>query len=83
MRTEKKYLIEEVARHLKKSDYLLITNYQKVTVADVAALRAKLAPEQAEFHVVKNSSLRVAAKDAGLPGFDNLLAGRRSLRAAA
>ncbi len=33
MRTEKKYLIEEVARHLKKSDYLLITNYQKVTVA--------------------------------------------------
>ena len=79
MRTEKKYLIEEVARHLKKSDYLLITNYQKVTVADVAALRAKLAPEQAEFHVVKNSSLRVAAKDAGLPGFDNLLAGQTAI----
>lgn len=79
MRTEKKYLIEEVARHLKKSDYLLITNYQKVTVADVAALRAKLAPEQAEFHVVKNSSLRVAAKEAGLPGFDNLLAGQTAI----
>ncbi len=79
MRSEKKYLIEEVARHLKKSDYLLITNYQKVTVADVAALRAKLAPEQAEFHVVKNSSLRVAAKDAGLPGFDNLLAGQTAI----
>ena len=73
MRTEKKYLIEEVARHLKKSDYLLITNYQKVTVADVAALRARLAPAQAEFHVVKNSSLRVAAQEAGLPG-----QGRRS-----
>ena len=79
MRTEKKYLIEEVARHLKKSDYLLITNYQKVTVADVAALRAKLAPEQAEFHVVKNSSLRVAAKDAGLPGFENMLAGQTAI----
>ncbi len=79
MRSEKKYLIEEVARHLKKSDYLLITNYQKVTVADVAALRAKLAPEQAEFHVVKNSSLRVAAKEAGLPGFDNLLSGQTAI----
>lgn len=79
MRTEKKYLIEEVARHLKKSDYLLITNYQKVTVADVAALRAKLAPEQAEFHVVKNSSLRVAAKEAGLPGFENMLAGQTAI----
>ncbi|HLP08682.1 MAG TPA: 50S ribosomal protein L10 [Opitutaceae bacterium] len=79
MRSEKKYLIEEVTRHLKKSDYFLITNYQKVTVSDVAALRAKLAPEQAEFHVVKNSSLRVAAKDAGLPGFDSMLAGQTAI----
>ena len=79
MRSEKKYLIEEVARHLKKSDYLLITNYQKVTVADVAGLRAKLAPLQAEFHVVKNSSLRVAAKEAGLPGFDTMLAGQTAI----
>ncbi len=79
MRSEKKYLIEEVARHLTKSDYLLLTNYQKVTVADVAALRAKLAPEQAEFHVVKNSSLRVAAKEAGLPGFDHMLAGQTAI----
>ena len=79
MRTEKKYLIEEVARHLKKSDYLLITNYQKVTVSDVAALRARLAPEQAEFHVVKNSSLRVAAKEAGLPEFEGMLAGQTAI----
>jgi large subunit ribosomal protein L10 len=79
MRTEKKYLIEEVARHLKKSDYILITNYQKVTVANVAALRAKLAPEQAEFHVVKNSSLRVAAKEAGLPEFESMLAGQTAI----
>ena len=79
MRTEKKYLIEEVARHLKKSDYILITTYQKVTVANVAALRAKLAPEQAEFHVVKNSSLRVAAKEAGLPEFESMLAGQTAI----
>ena len=59
MRSEKKYLIEEVSRHLQKSDYVLITNFQKVTVADVATLRGQLAAEQAEFHVVKNSSLRV------------------------
>ena len=79
MRSEKKYLIEEVSRHLKKSDYLLITNYQKVTVANVATLRAKLAPEQAEFHVVKNSSLRVAAKEAGLPEFESMLAGQTAI----
>ena len=36
MRSEKKYLIEEVARHLKKSDYLLLTHFEKVTVAEIA-----------------------------------------------
>jgi large subunit ribosomal protein L10 len=79
MRSEKKYLIEEVTRHLKKSDYLLLTHFEKVTVADVAALRAKLAPEQAEFHVVKNSSLRVAAKELGLPEFDKFLTGQTAI----
>jgi large subunit ribosomal protein L10 len=75
MRAEKNYLIAEVETHLKKSDYVILTNFTKVTVADVADLRAKLAVEKAEFHVVKNSSLRVAAKALGLPEFENALTG--------
>jgi large subunit ribosomal protein L10 len=75
MRAEKKYLIEEVAGHLKKSDYVILANYDKMTVADVAELRLRLAPHHAEFHVVKNSSLRVAAQALNLPSFDNLLVG--------
>lgn len=75
MRAEKNYLIAEVETHLKKSDYVILTNFSKVTVADVADLRAKLSVENAEFHVVKNSSLRVAAKALGLPEFENALAG--------
>jgi large subunit ribosomal protein L10 len=70
MRAEKQYLISEVETHLKKSDYVILTNFTKVTVSDVAELRSKLAAEKAEFHVVKNSSLRVAAKALGLPEFD-------------
>jgi len=69
MRAEKKYLISEVETHLKKSDYVILANYTKVNVADVADLRARLRAENAEFHVVKNSSLKVAAKALGLPGF--------------
>ena len=53
MRAEKNYLIAEVETHLKKSDYVILANFTKVTVADVADLRAKLAAEKAEFHVVK------------------------------
>ena len=75
MRAEKKYLIEEVASHLKKSDYVILANYDKMTVADVAELRLRLAPHHAEFHVVKNSSLRVAAQALSLPSFDNALIG--------
>ena len=75
MRAEKQYLISEVETHLKKSDYVILANFSKVTVADVADLRAKLAVEKAEFHVVKNSSLRVAAKALGLPEFESALTG--------
>ena len=75
MTAEKQYLIAEVETHLKKSDYVILTNFAKVTVADVADLRGKLAAENAEFHVVKNSSLRVAAKALGLPEFESSLTG--------
>jgi large subunit ribosomal protein L10 len=75
MRAEKNYLIAEVESHLKKSDYVILANFTKVTVADVADLRAKLATEKAEFHVVKNSSLRVAAKALGLPEIESALTG--------
>ncbi|MBL9189497.1 MAG: 50S ribosomal protein L10 [Opitutaceae bacterium] len=75
MRAEKQYLIAEVDSHLKKSDYVILANFTKVTVADTAELRKRLAAEKAEFHVVKNSSLRVAAKALGLPSLDASLAG--------
>jgi large subunit ribosomal protein L10 len=75
MRAEKNYLIAEVETHLKKSDYVILANFTNVTVADVAELRSRLAVEKAEFHVVKNSSLRVAAKALGLPDFETALTG--------
>jgi large subunit ribosomal protein L10 len=79
MRAEKQYLISEVDTHLKKSDYVILANFSKVTVADTAELRKRLAVEKAEFHVVKNSSLRVAAKAMGLPEFDAALIGPTAL----
>ncbi len=75
MRAEKQYLISEVETHLKKSDYVILANFTKVSVADTADLRKKLAGESAEFHVVKNSSLRVAARALGLPEFESSLIG--------
>jgi large subunit ribosomal protein L10 len=75
MRAEKKYLIDEVEIHLKKSDYVILANYNGMTVADAAELRHRLSAEKAEYHVVKNSSLRVAAKSLGLPDIEGALIG--------
>jgi len=79
MRAEKQYLIDEVNGHLKKSEYVILANFTKMTVADTAELRKRLAVEKAEFHVVKNSSFRVAAKALGLPDLDQSLAGQTAV----
>jgi large subunit ribosomal protein L10 len=79
MRAEKQYLIDEVSGHLQKSDYVILTNFTKLTVADAAELRKRLSPEKAEFHVVKNSSFRVAAKAFGLPEVDKSLSGQTAV----
>lgn len=72
MRAEKQYLSDEVARHLAKSDYVFIASYTKATVPDINKLRGKLRAEKAEFHVVKNSALRAAARAASYPELDDL-----------
>lgn len=75
MRAEKNYLIDEVAGHLKKSEYVILANFDKLTVEETATLRGRLLAHKAEFHVVKNSSLRVAAKALELPDLDSALVG--------
>mgnify|MGYP002630845809 CR=1 FL=1 len=75
MRTEKKYLVEEVGSHLDKSDYVFLTNFEKITVEETEELRSSLVEQGAEFHVVKNSILDVAAKERELPSLADWLAG--------
>ena len=75
MRLEKKYLTEEVKTHLDKSDYVYLTNYERITVDEIAELREQLAEHDAEFHVVKNTLLNVVAKERSLPDLGEYLSG--------
>jgi len=75
MRPAKQFLVDEVETHLRKSDYVYLANFERITVSDVSTLREKLAAEEAEFHVVKNSVLRVAAKKLEMPDLDSWLSG--------
>ena len=79
MRPEKQYLVEEVNEHLNKSDYVYIANYQRITVDEIAELRALLAELGAEFHVVKNSIFGVAAAAKELPDLSEHLVGQNAI----
>ncbi|EDY84801.1 ribosomal protein L10, putative [Verrucomicrobiia bacterium DG1235] len=79
MRPEKKFLVEEINTHLDKSDYLFLADYERATVIDIAELRGELVKEEAEFHVVKNNILKVAARDRGYPEIDEHLNGQNAI----
>jgi len=76
MRAAKKYLVDEVENHLNKSEYVFLADYTKLNVPETQALREALAPLGAEFHVVKNSILDVAAKNKGYPDLSEHLNGQ-------
>lgn len=75
MRAEKKLIVDELSQQVGKSPFLLVTDYTKMTVTEFSALRKKLRAVHAECHVVKNTMLRHAAKEAGLGEFNGSLAG--------
>ena len=79
MRAEKKFLVDEVAAQLATSNYLLIANFTGVTVEDATKVRTQLREHGAEYHVVKNSILSIAAKQAKLPDFSQQLVGHTAL----
>ena len=75
MQPEKKYLVDEVGAYLDKSDYVFLADFQRVTVAETEELRHALADLGAEFHVVKNRILKIAALDRELNLDENFLIG--------
>lgn len=63
MQIEKKFLVDEVGAYLDKSDYVFLADFERVTVAETEELRHILSDLGAEFHVVKNRILKIAASD--------------------
>lgn len=79
MRTEKKYLVDEVNEHLDKSNYVFLTDFTRINVEEISTLRASLAKEEAEFHVIKNRIFGVAAKAKEYPDLGEWLTGQTAI----
>jgi large subunit ribosomal protein L10 len=76
MRPEKEFLVTEVGTYLDSSTYALLVEYTRLTVAEVAALRKRLNPLGAKFHVIKSSILDQAAKKRNITELGPVLKGQ-------
>jgi large subunit ribosomal protein L10 len=74
-REEKAQLVEEIATRISESNAIYATDYRGITVAQAAALRARLRDADASFRIVKNTLTLLAADKAGVEGVKELVEG--------
>ena len=69
-------LVNEVQEKLQKSSGVYFANYTGLNVSSVTKLRKSFREEGVEYKVVKNNLTKIAAKNAGINGLDDLLVGQ-------
>jgi large subunit ribosomal protein L10 len=79
MRPEKTLIVADVREKLKSSPYLLLVDYSGMKVLHFEELRTRLAGAAARLSVVRNTFLKIAAKDLQMPELDSLLTGQTAM----
>ena len=79
MRPEKANIVSDLSEKLNSSPFLLVTDYQRMKVDQFGELRTRLAPAGAEVRVVKNSFLRRAMENSGMPNVADKLTGQTAI----
>jgi large subunit ribosomal protein L10 len=72
MHPAKATIVDDLQQKLNASPFLFVADYTGLKVSQFAELRNRLHATGARCHVVKNTFLRKAAKDAGLPELSEL-----------
>ncbi len=73
-RPDKAAAVAELTEEFRSSNAAVLTEYRGLTVAQLKELRRSLGADTT-YAVVKNTLTKIAAKDAGVDAFDELLAG--------
>lgn len=79
MRPEKTTIVSDVKERIQNSPFLLIADYSGMQVKHFEELRTRLAGAGANIQVVKNSFVKIAAKEAGLPELNGALTGQTAI----
>ena len=73
-RSDKAAAVAELAQEFQSSDGAVLTEYRGLSVKQLQELRRSLG-ENATYAVVKNTLTQLAARDAGVAAFDDMLVG--------
>ena len=73
-RADKAAAVAEITEEFRASNAAVLTEYRGLTVGQLKELRRSLGSDTT-YAVVKNTLSKIAAKDAGVEGFDSLLQG--------
>ena len=73
-RADKQAAVAEIAEEFSAASGAVLTEYRGLTVKELKDLRRSLG-ENANYAVVKNTLAKIAATQAGIEGFDDLLTG--------
>jgi large subunit ribosomal protein L10 len=74
-RPDKVAAVEEITSRFGDSNAALLTEYRGLTVSEIAEVRGALRAADADYKVLKNTLVRIAAKDVGLEDLVGLLTG--------
>ncbi|GAA5482425.1 50S ribosomal protein L10 [Haloferula sargassicola] len=76
MNPDKKIIIDELLERVNTSPFVLVVEYTGMTVPQFSELRNRLAATGAECHVAKNTYMKKALAEAGLPDTGDQLVGQ-------
>jgi large subunit ribosomal protein L10 len=78
-RQKKEQVVEELGAKLKELNYMFLTEYSGMNVAQLTKLRRELRGVDAEFSVVKNSLLRIASEGTKAEALKDRFAGPNAI----
>lgn len=73
-RPEKEAVVAQLTDEFRGADAIYLTEYRGLTVPQISDLREKLGRDTS-YTVAKNTLFRIAAKEAGVDGLDEMLVG--------
>lgn len=76
MNPDKKIIVDQIAERVNASPFMLVVDYTGMSVPQFSELRGRLSEGGAECHVAKNSYMKRALEEAGMPDLNETLAGQ-------